>query len=751
MAEQTPALYVDSGGALKPVAPDEVAGAEQLGWTPASPEQAQQFALQQKYGGTGSQIKTALTGAGDVLTFGGVSAARRALGTPTEQLRGEEEANPLSHAAGELAGFGVGAFVPGLDEVSAPGAIAKVGAGVAEHVAPAVVTKALTGAAGLGAKALRGAVALGTEGALYGAQQVAHEAVLQDPALTAESAVATVIGSALAGGVLGGGAGVLGHLAGGIHASDFGARVADMAKEAEGFSNLNATNAMPAEIKALIKRKSDAIAIGREGRDLGIIVNPLVDSSESILERAENVAKAAGEKIDKIAADSAAAGAPVTNFNTIRQQVEAPITAALRKQGATFALADQFVARMDQYAQAYAGRDLDLPGVLGLKRDLAQFIYTNKSTFDVWAREINTPLSRALEHVSELVEDGVKNSLGKDALKALQAANREAEVALTFKTLAQSGISRAAANNPVHLSGMMGAVAGASALGPGGLALGLVSEAARRRGASATGYLARSAADLMGSGVPANAAVGALAKNNARVQAAIKAATAAAVHGEADAVSHAAAGDSRALYDKRVKSVRAASSPEKMLQDITAHTQGMHDHAPQVASQYGAAHTRAVQYLASQIPPTVDRGILAPAQDPSAAQVRKFNAAYDAVTDPIAVVHAAGAGQASPQQIAALAAVYPALHKAVAAAALEHIAKAGVKAVPRAQHAALQALTGERLNASVSGPQILRTQAALAPRPMQAPAGVGKPLGAAKALTLGTRALTQSQASAIRR
>ena len=45
-------------------------------------------------------------------------------------------------------------------------------------------------------------------------------------------------------------------------------------------------------------------------------------------------------------------------------------------------------------------------------------------------------MKRALDHVSQLVEDGVQSQLGSDGLAALKQSNRAAEVAMTFKTLA---------------------------------------------------------------------------------------------------------------------------------------------------------------------------------------------------------------------------------------------------------------------------------------------------------------------------
>ena len=183
---------------------------------------------------------------------------------------------------------------------------------------------------------------------------------------------------------------------------------------------------------------------------------------------------------------------------------------------------------------------------------------------------------------------------------------------------------------------------------------------------------------------------------------------------------------------------------------ISEHTQGMHDHAPQTAQQYALAHTRAVQYLASQIPQSVDQGILAPKHEPSKAAVRDFNARYEAAIDPVSVIHAAAAGQATPSQIATLTAVYPALHRAAAAAALGHIAKIGPQNVPRSQHGPLSLITGERLNASVMGPALLRNQAAFAAAPP--PAGAIKPTSkGASAIHVSDRAMTPSQRSASRR
>ena len=715
MSEQAP-YFLDGSEVFK--APPGEAASFAAQFPAASPDQAIAYEKAQKYGAPGQQAIAGLEGLGRGLTARlSTPIETHLLGVKPEDIEGRERANPITAGGSEMAGLGLGLAVPGLSEASAPALIAKLGS-----KAGAVVS-----GTGLAAKALRGAVSLGTEGAAYGAGEVAHESALGDPALTAESLWATIGTSALIGGGLGAAGGILGKLAGSASASAFGDRVLSMLDDAEGHANLNATNAMPAVIKATIKNKGDAVAIGREARTLGILHNPVTDSPSAILERAEEVAKNAGQAIDDLAAK--ASGAPVTDWATIEQQVVPPVTAALRKQGATFALADQFEQRMAQYGQAYAGRPLDTTGLLGLKRDLAQFIYTNKATLDVWGREINTPMKRALDHVSQLVEDGVQSQLGSDGLAALKQSNRAAEVAMTFKTLAESGVARDAANNYVHASGMLGAVAGASALGPAGLALGVASEAARRRGASAIG-----------------ATIAALRDSNSSIASGIGKATTALVTGGKVARAELAERNAESVYQQRVDAIRHAAIPEVMLQQIQDNTGDLHDHAPQTAQQYAIAHARLVGFLSSRIPPDPQMGPLGAQPAPTSTQRRALAEAWHAVADPVSVVNAAAAGQATPGQLAALA-QFPAIQGAARTATISMTAKHGPLNVPRSQHGPISQVMGQPMHIAVTPSAILRNQAVFASKaPAVRPSQKGL-----EHLDVADRAMTPSQRSAQRR
>src|SRR5207253_8445478 len=114
---------------------------------------------------------------------------------------------------------------------------------------------------------------------------------------------------------------------------DLGEKVVSMLEGAEAHSNFNATNAMPGKIKEVIRdKRSGATALGLEARDLGILKNPIVDSPDTILDRATEVKSAAGKQMDSLAATASAEG-PITTWTQVYQDVHEPIATALRQQG----------------------------------------------------------------------------------------------------------------------------------------------------------------------------------------------------------------------------------------------------------------------------------------------------------------------------------------------------------------------------------------------------------------------------------
>lgn len=487
------AFFIAPDGSVVEVTPEQAPNfAAARGYLPASPQQISDFQTQQKYGaqpGTAFVEHTA-----SALTFGASDVAERIAGVPAEDMAGREAANPLASAAGTATGIvaplvatvgaaalpeGAAAGLKTAVKLSAPSLIARAGEAAASAVPKGIASKALQ---------------YGVEGALYGAGNVVHEAALGDLNLTAQSAAASIGLSALLGGGLGAGAGTLEKLGGKFAASDFAGRVRSMLDDVEGHSNLNATNAMPAKVKAVLRSKG--AEIGNAARDLGIIQNPLLDGPDAILSRAQGVIEESGQAVGKLTEAADAAGAPAKTLEEIAGNAQARIGAALRKEGSTIAVADQVDSVFSRFAEAYADRPMGVADVHALRQDLDNEIYKFGRSLDPFQKPTGGPLTRFRAHLTQEIEDGLK--VGGQDIAAWKSANRAIEVGKTMEMLAESGIERSAANNAMHLTGMMGGAAGFVAHGaPGAVAIGAASELARRRGASTVGYLARGLRNLL--------------------------------------------------------------------------------------------------------------------------------------------------------------------------------------------------------------------------------------------------------------
>lgn len=494
-------FFIDSSGEVVPVPADQVAGASQLGWVPASPKQIEDYQLDQKYGGAGEGAKAFAEHAASAVTLGLSDVAERATGLSTpEAMAGREKAHPIASVAGTAAGIIAPLAADAVGIPTGPAAIAKLGEATTTAVRAALPAETAIGR--IAARAVASGAGSAIEGAAYGVGQVVHEAALGDPDLTAQTALGTIGLSSIFAGGLGAGGGFLAGAMPEIVPRDLGAKVSSLLEQSEGHSNLNATNARPGEIRKIFTSKGEenATRIGVEARDLGIIRNPFTDSPDAIFERAGQVKSEQGQVLERILGETAPGG-PVTNFEAIRGDVENPIVKALKSQGSTVAIGEQFEAMLNRFGEAYGERELDLNGLWKLKQDIGDFIYRQGKVIDPWAKELNTPLKRVYDHIDSLIGDGIKEGGGSEAVAAWREANRNFEVAATLERLAQKGIERSAENNALHLSGQVGTLAGAVAGGPGaGAALGTASELARRRGASALGWAARNLRHLVDGG-----------------------------------------------------------------------------------------------------------------------------------------------------------------------------------------------------------------------------------------------------------
>lgn len=781
----TNSFFIDPSGSVVEVAPDQAANfAQAKGYVPASPKQIEDFQIQQKYGTPIEGAKALVEHAASALTFGLSDVAERAAGVSPEAMAGREQANPLLSAGGTAGGIAI-PLVASLGAAGPAEGLAGAGRAAAKLTAPSLISRAGEAVGELAPKALGkvGGKALqyGAEGALYGAGNVVHEAALGDPNLTAQSALASIGMSGLLGGALGAGSGALSELGGKLTDGEMGSKVRSLLDHAEDVSTLNATNAMPSEVRKVLENKG--AGIGKEAGKLGILQS-WSDGPETILSRSQGVIDEAGQALGRLTEAADVSGkAPTWTFPEIVGDAQAKIGTALRREGSTIAIADQVDSVFNRFAEAYGDRELGVADVHALRRDLDNEIYKFGRSLDPFQKPTGKPLMRFRAHLTQEIEDGLK--AGGQSLPEWKAANRAVEVGETMKMLAESGTNRNAVNNPLHLSGMMGASAGLIHGGPAGAAaVGLLSEGFRRRGAATTAVLARGLSRLIEGGAlegavnhtaegivaerlagagdsiaqtataapESKAAIGLLAKTNEAVStkidrhiAAIAQGAPKVARGEVSAgIAHVFGEDAKtaaASYQKKASHLRLlAGDPEKMSGALQAQGEDLHEHAPQTAQAMAVTSARAVSFLASKLPPVIQPGPLEEPLPPTKTQIATFHRYQEAVQNPLGVLRQAQAGTLTPEAIEALQTVYPALYAKIQGQIVGHLAKG--KTIPYRQKLMFSMLMGKDLDGTLSGMAIARNQALFAMQRPMAPAQGMKGLGK---MTLPDRAQTSSQ------
>lgn len=153
----------------------------------ADVEQRQDDALQAKYGSGSQQTLAGLEAAGRTTTFGLSSGLEKAAGVNPEDIKGRQEANPVSSTVGDVVGL--------ISPTGLEGKIlSKVGGKVAEHIV----------GEGILAGAKKGAVKLATENALYQSGDETSKMLLNDPNQSVGTAITNIGLAAAIGGATGG-------------------------------------------------------------------------------------------------------------------------------------------------------------------------------------------------------------------------------------------------------------------------------------------------------------------------------------------------------------------------------------------------------------------------------------------------------------------------------------------------------------------------------------------------------------------
>lgn len=206
--------------------------------------------------------------------------------------------------------------------------------------------------------------------------------------------------------------------------------------------------------------------------------------------------------------------------------------------------------------------------------------------------------------------------------------------------------------------------------------------------------------------------------------------------------------DARAAFQKRAAQVRQLNNDPTLMQGkLQAQTEDWHEHAPNTAQALQVTTARAVAFLASKLPVQGGAGPLAGKAAPSRSEISKFTRYYEAVQHPLSVLKQAAAGTLTPEAVEALQTVYPDIYEQVKATAIAKMA--GRSNIPYRQKLMLSMLVGQDLDGSMASAARNFALYASQPTGPMKPPGRGAPKDSK--ITLATRMLTPSQASAQRK
>jgi hypothetical protein len=611
----------DTGEVLKSDRPEDAKIAAEMGYLPASPEQIEDYEKTEKFSTGGQQLKTFGEGLAQSLTLGTSTWAEKQLGVDPKDIAAREEINSGLHLAGSLTGVAVplvlsgGAAAPeigaassstaalaqdavrgaqAVSEFSAPSLIAHAGEGAAE-LAEHYLPEATTALGRVGVQAAKGAASAATEGALYGAGHVVHEAALGDPNLTAQSALEEVGLSALLGGAVGAGGGILSGLTREAAAGPIGKKLEEWAHNFEGNRNLKTAGAIQSDIKREAKKigLEGVNQLGREGADLGL-VGPFSTPAET-LERSDALMESAGKKIGDIleTADNSGWAKPKPIepiLSRFRSEVMTPL-ADNPLEAATAKKLEEIVAGEEQRFSSTVGRaqeDISFRDLHQLRKELSDKIYGLRGSADPEANALKSALHDFRSIVSDEIEKGLeKADLPGAALKDWKVANREYQVAATFNKFAEAGMGRSVGNNMIPLTSVLTGIGGAVMGGPvTATALGVGGYLAKRYGSSVLAAGARGMRNLID-----EAGAESIVNKTAEL---IASERNAASNAAADAVAAHSSAMARA-FDKAAEHLEPLVAPAK---DATRHV--LHENVEEKMAEHEAAHP--IEHNASSAP-----------------------------------------------------------------------------------------------------------------------------------------------------
>lgn len=228
----------------------------------------------------------------------------------------------------------------------------------------------------------------------------------------------------------------------------------------------------------------------------------------------------------------------------------------------------------------------------------------------------------------------------------------------------------------------------------------------------------------------------AIARTNARLDQGVNVALGNVASKKAPSLGHGF----ESFADKSQALVSTEKSIEEHAQSIQGTFGGITQHAPALGSALESASLRSTQYLLSILPrerpinPMQPNG---PRSEPSYHEKAQFTRVFDAVHDPISVLHDIGSGQVTPEQVQAIATVHPQLKQDMDKKLLDAM-KEAVEPLSYANAVGITMFTGVPADPTLEPQSIQDLQANFAPQPQKAPAepAVGKGAGTPRAARL---------------
>lgn len=166
------------------------------------------------------------------------------------------------------------------------------------------------------------------------------------------------------------------------------------------------------------------------------------------------------------------------------------------------------------------------------------------------------------------------------------------------------------------------------------------------------------------------------------------------------------------LHDKRADEVLAlAADPAAMVDRLSRNLGNLGNVAPGMSAAMSATSGRAVDFLAKAVQAPPPRGPLAPKWVPSEAEKAKFARLYHAVVDPESILQHAAAGTMTQDEVAALKAVYPALHSDIQNKMLHRLTSGA--SMPYRQKLMVSMLLGGSADGSSSPQSVAANQTAI--------------------------------------